>query len=120
MSVVPSFITRATFPTPTELEERTRAYMIIAAQIMDRHCPDWFDRIDFSRLLMSDADRCIAGQCGLNWSNLTSEFVKETGTCFPHPWAASNTIPYWEEEVAKRKNAPITVTREKERELTLA
>jgi hypothetical protein len=82
------------------------------ARELDDIQPEWFEKINFKSLVMMDERRCIAGQLGLNWEDLlTPEFCGA--------FASPQSVPFWEEEVKKRKGAPVKVTK-KVREKVLA
>ena len=76
-----------------------------AAKMMDRAKPGWYRRIVFKRLDMQDACNCIAGQGGLDWLGLESEYEDRYRDTPLAPFADPDAVPYWVEEIRARRQA---------------
>jgi hypothetical protein len=74
-----------------------------AAKIMDRAKPDWYRRIVFKRLDISDGGNCIAAQAGLDWEAMHEKFNRANPTSQKAPFADDNLRDLWIAEVQARR-----------------
>lgn len=91
--------------TTTEYE---RAAVKEAAEMMDRLIPGWHERIDVTKLAIEIEERCIGGQLGVDFVELTNEWLRaQPKHKALHPFAAVGATPYWREEVLARRLSPV-------------
>lgn len=74
-----------------------------AARFMDKLHPGWHHNINIETLAMIDAQRCVAGQNGLNWQTVSKAYAHTVGIRVLDAEAVfAQYREQWVEEIRKR------------------
>lgn len=72
---------------------------------LDVRQPGWASRIDVERLNLSSEVDCIAGQLGLDWRQLRTDFGDDHG--YIPTGMLVRGLEFWKQEIAKRVAEPV-------------